>query len=289
MRSRSSPRRARAAPPPGTRTSGSKSSTAQFRRASRCREPVSSPACTGAGLTRFWLRNHDLTFAQGGPDWCQREDRSEREFSIPIDPGLAIVSAFRRAGHHRPALYRDTRDEAGRQADLAHRPRRAGDLVPAVGSASARRHPLDSWRFERNTHLRGELPVRREGRERQPLGHGDVHNRRSRTLTVRSPLGAVQRPSGEVGIRFGRTVPQRAEAAPTMGACVGGIAGRRRTRFTRRSIIGALQTAAAFAVTLAATAIEGRVAKASSVLTVAPRLAIKTARLQSPIWRAVTA
>ena len=43
-----------------------------------------------AGFTRFWLWDRDLTFAQGGPDWCQREDKSEREFSIYIDPGLAI-------------------------------------------------------------------------------------------------------------------------------------------------------------------------------------------------------
>ncbi len=47
---------------------------------------------TGAGFTRFWLWNHDLTRAEGGPDWCQREDRSEHEFSIPVDPGLAIVN-----------------------------------------------------------------------------------------------------------------------------------------------------------------------------------------------------
>jgi large repetitive protein len=47
---------------------------------------------TGAGFTRFWLWKRDLTRAEGGPDWCQREDRSEHEFSIPVDPGLAIVN-----------------------------------------------------------------------------------------------------------------------------------------------------------------------------------------------------
>ena len=59
---------------------------------SMSRDGVISGVPTGAGLTRFWLWNHDLTAAEGGPSWCEREDRSEREFSIPIDPGLAIVN-----------------------------------------------------------------------------------------------------------------------------------------------------------------------------------------------------
>ena len=54
------------------------------------RAGVISGTPTSAGFTRFWIWNHDLTFAEGGPDWCQREDRSEREFSIYIDPGLEI-------------------------------------------------------------------------------------------------------------------------------------------------------------------------------------------------------
>jgi hypothetical protein len=53
---------------------------------------------TAAGLTNFWLWNHDLTGAQGGPSWCARDDVSQREFSIPIDPGLAIVNTAAKPG-----------------------------------------------------------------------------------------------------------------------------------------------------------------------------------------------
>ena len=56
------------------------------------RAGVISGVPTSAGFTRFWVWNHDLTQAEGGPDWCQREDRSEVEFSIFVDPGLAIVN-----------------------------------------------------------------------------------------------------------------------------------------------------------------------------------------------------
>ena len=56
------------------------------------RAGVISGTPTSAGFFRFWVWNHDLTAAQGGPSWCQVEDRSEREFSIFVDPGLVITS-----------------------------------------------------------------------------------------------------------------------------------------------------------------------------------------------------
>ena len=54
------------------------------------RDGLISGVPTSAGFVRFWVWDHDLTAAEGGPDWCQFEDESEREFSIPVDPGLAI-------------------------------------------------------------------------------------------------------------------------------------------------------------------------------------------------------
>jgi len=54
------------------------------------RAGVVSGTPTTTGFYRFWVWNHDLTEAQGGPSWCQREDRSEIEMSINVDPGLVI-------------------------------------------------------------------------------------------------------------------------------------------------------------------------------------------------------
>ena len=62
------------------------------------RAGVISGTPTSAGFTRFWVWNHDLTAAQGGPDWCQREDRSEVEFSIYVDPGLEIENESAQGG-----------------------------------------------------------------------------------------------------------------------------------------------------------------------------------------------
>jgi hypothetical protein len=40
------------------------------------RDGVISGVPASAGFWRFWIHNHDLTFANGGPGWCVRDDTS---------------------------------------------------------------------------------------------------------------------------------------------------------------------------------------------------------------------
>jgi len=56
------------------------------------RAGVISGTPTTTGYYQFWVWNHDLTAAEGGPSWCQFEDRSEVQFSITVEAGLAITS-----------------------------------------------------------------------------------------------------------------------------------------------------------------------------------------------------
>src|SRR5204862_2657926 len=87
----------------------------------------------GLGLTKFWLWNHDLTFAQGGPSWCARDDVSQREFSIPIDPGPVIVNAAAKAATvGQPYSERLT---AGRLVSL--NPPTTGSDMPAAWSVQS--------------------------------------------------------------------------------------------------------------------------------------------------------
>ena len=88
---------------------------------SMTREGVISGVPTSAGFTRFWLWDRDLTFAQGGPSWCDREDKSEREFSHPDRPRTRDRQRVGRAGQHRPVVYRDVHGEAGHDLEPAHR------------------------------------------------------------------------------------------------------------------------------------------------------------------------
>ena len=101
-------------------------------------------------------------------------------------------------------------------------------------------------------------------------------------VVVKSPLGSVQRPSSEVGIRFGKNFTATGGSgtytwALVSGALPPGVV----LDATRGTITGTPQIAGNFAFALTATDSEARLANASAALTVAPRLAIRTLRVKS--------
>jgi large repetitive protein len=248
---------------------------------SMSREGVISGTPTGAGLVRFWVHNHDLTEAQGGPGWCQRDDVSEREFSIPIDPGLAIVNqSIKRATVGEPyaqtlatkqvlSLNSTTGPDVQATWSL-----QSGALPPGITlsiSGVLTGTPTSEGSYQFVVKAQNGSPFDIETytlNVRQPV-------------SVKSPLGSAQRPSGEVGIPFVTTFTAMGGSGTytwslTSGALAPGLA----FDATRGTITGTPQTAGNFAFVLTATDSEGRAATHSALLTVAPRLAIKTLRLK---------
>jgi len=247
---------------------------------SMSRDGVISGVPTGAGLARFWVWNHDLTAAQGGPSWCEREDRSEREFSIPIDPGLAIINpSVKPATVGQP--YADT---------LATK--QVASLNPLSGSDVQATWSLQSGALPPGITLSTsgvlsgtptsegsyEFVVRAQ--------NGSPVDTETYTLTVRqpvvvkSPFAPAQRPNAEVGVRFAKTVTAAGGGGTytwslSSGALPSGVA----LDASKGTLSGTPQAAGNFAFGLSATDAEGRVATVNAFLTVAPRLAIKTLRL----------
>jgi hypothetical protein len=249
---------------------------------SMTRDGVISGIPTGAGLTRFWLWNHDLTESQGGPSWCQREDRSEREFSIPIDPGLAIVNeSVKPATVGQP--YSDTL-AAKQVASLnsltgpdvqATWSLLSGALPPGLrlspaGILSGTPTAEGSYEFDIRAYKGGPEDTETYALSvRQPM-------------SVKSPLGSVQRPSSEVGIRFGKTFTATGGSGTYSWALASGTLPTGVTLDTAKgTITGTPRMAGSFAFTLTATDSEGRATNANAALTVAPRLAVKTSGLKS--------
>ena len=246
---------------------------------SMTRSGLVSGTPTGAGLGRFWVWNHDLTAAQGGPDWCQREDRSEREFSIPIDPGLAISNdsvAPATLGQRYSVTLQTTQVVALNtpgptvQSDWSLE---SGSLPPGITLST-------SGALTGTPTTEGSYPFTLKAQYASPFDTQAFTLSVRQPMTVKSPFGPASRPSAEVGVRVGKTVTATGGSGTyrwslASGLLPAGVA----LNPTTGAIAGTPQAAGNYAFVVAATDTEGRLTTANAALTVAPRLAVKTLRL----------
>jgi large repetitive protein len=237
---------------------------------------------TGAGFTRFWIWNHDLTASEGGPPWCDFEDRSEHEFSIAVDPGLAIVNqSVKPASIGEPYSETLTAKRADSLSPVtgpdvhASWSVQSGSLPPGItlstsGALAGTPTTEGSYQFVVKAQNGGPFDTETYTLAvRQPV-------------TVRSPFASARPPRSEVGIRFGATAAAsggtgRYTWTLVSGALPAGLA----LNSASGAVAGTPQSAGNFAFALTATDDEGRVATANGALTVAPRLAIRTVRLKT--------
>jgi hypothetical protein len=228
---------------------------------------------------RFWIWNHDLTAAQGGPDWCQREDRSEREFSIPIDPGLAIVDVSVKPatlGEPYSVTLQTTQVVALNtpgptvQSDWSLQ---SGSLPPGITLSA-------SGVLTGTPTTEGSYQFTLKAQYASPFDTQEYTLSVRHPISVKSPFAPTPRSSAEVGIRFGKTVSATGGSGTykwslASGALPAGVA----LDPTTGAISGTPQAAGNYAFVIAATDTEGRGATANAALSVAPRLAVKTLRL----------
>ena len=249
---------------------------------SMSREGVISGVPTGAGLRRFWVWNHDLTAAQGGPSWCQNEDRSEREFSIPVDPGLAIVNPS-----VKPATVGQPYTDTLVAKQVVSLNPLTGPDVQSIWSLQAGALPpgitlSTSGVLSGTPTSEGSYQLVVKAQKDSPSDTETYTLAVRQPVSVKSPLGSARRPSSEVGIRFGKTFTATGgSGAYTWALVSGSLPPGVSLGATRGTISGTPRTAGNFAFSVTATDNEGRVANASAALTVVPRLAIKTLRLGS--------
>ena len=248
---------------------------------SMSRDGVISGTPTNAGLTRFWIFNHDLDVSQGGPSWCIRDDTSEREFSIYVDPGLEIENDSLTAATIGQA-YSDTLtanrvvalNPLDESPDVATWSVQSGALPPGItlsaqGVLAGTPTAEGSYGFV----------VKAFNGSRSDTKEYSLNVRKP--VVVRSPFASGPRPTAEVGVRFTKTVLATGGSGSFKWSLASGALPAGVTLDPDKGVVsGTPKAAGDFTFGLAATDAEGRVSTASATVGVAAKLAITTLRLK---------
>jgi hypothetical protein len=245
------------------------------------RAGVISGTPTSAGFVRFWVWNHDLTAAEGGPDWCQREDRSEVEFSIFVDPGLAIVN---------PSVKPATVGQSYTDTLTANQ---VVTLSPPTGPEVQATWTLESGALPPGVTLSASGVL--SGTPTSEGNYGFVVRAQSgspvdtktytlsvrQPLDVKSPFGPARPPTSEVGIRLAKTFTATGGSGTyTWSLGSGALPAGVTLNTATGTVAGTPKAAGVFAFGVNATDSEGRVTRSAAALTVAPRVTIRTVRLK---------
>lgn len=249
---------------------------------SMTRAGVISGVPTGVGFRRFWVWNHDLTAAQGGPSWCQFEDRSEREFSIFVDPGLAIVNTtVKQATVNQP------------YSEIL-KAQRVDSLNPVSGPDVQATWSVQSGSLPAGVTLsadgvlsgtptaEGSYGFVVQAQNGSPFATKEFTISVRQPLVVKSPFVPTPRPSAEVGVRFGKSATATGGSGTyTWSLSSGALPAGLVLDPAKGTVAGTPAAAGTFTFGLTAMDAEGRVATVNAAFSVAPRLAVTTSRLKA--------
>jgi large repetitive protein len=245
------------------------------------RDGLISGVPTSAGFWRFWIHNHDLPFWEGGPGWCIRDDTSEREFSIYVDPVLEITTATVKGA------------TIGQPYSETLTARRIVSVNPPTGSEATPKWSVqagalppglalsEQGRLTGTPTSEGSYRFTVKAQDGNPVDVKEYALSVRQPVRVTSPFGPAQPPSSEVGLRLEKTFTATGGSGSFTWALASGALPAGVVLDPARGLIaGTPRAAGAFAFDVTATDSEGRVARSAAALTVAPRVAIRTLRLK---------
>lgn len=246
------------------------------------REGLISGTPAGAGVGDFWVGEHDVTAAQGGPSWCNFDDQSQKEFNIQVDPGIAVANDSLAPG------------TVGRQYSATLAAKQVETLTPPSGPDVQATWSVQSGALPPGLALStaGALTgtPSAEGSWQLVLAaqYGGLTATKAFAVVVRQPVvvksafGSAKPPKAEVGLPFS-TESSATGGTGTFAWSIG--AGALPAGFSldaaKGTISGTPKAAGRFTFALTATDAEGRIATANAALSVSPRLKIATPRLRA--------
>jgi hypothetical protein len=246
------------------------------------RAGVISGIPTTAGFYRFWVWNHDLTAAQGGPSWCEREDRSEVEFSLYVDPGLEITNTsmgpatvdqpFNETltAQHVTSLNPPSGSDAQATWSLASGVLPPGLALSPAGVLSGTPTAEGSWGFE--------ITARDNGRSDTKVF--SIIVRRPLAVAPSKPLATPPRPSvWEVGVPFSAKLTPSGGSGTYSFALAGSLPSGLALG-PDGTIVGTPRSAGVSRATVKLTDSEGRELDYALNFAIAGRLAVSTVSLK---------
>jgi Putative Ig domain len=242
---------------------------------------VISGVPTGAGRAEFYVQIHDLLPSQGGYPWCGGDNKSQKQFALTIDPGLAIRNQSVKPGTIGQA-YSETLTAA---VVVSVNPFNGTD-VPATWSLQSGTLPTGVT-LAANGVLSGtpaqegsfQFVVRAE--------NGGKVDTETLVLSVRQPVvissafkSPTTPPKSEVGVPFNATLTATGGSgtftwALASGSLPGGVTFTPETA----TLAGTPTVAGRYTFAITATDTEGRVTTLNATLVVADELSIETEEL----------
>jgi hypothetical protein len=220
-----------------------------------------------------------VTAAQGGPSWCVAEDLSQREFSISIDPGLAIVNASMK-----PGTIGQPYSEALTAKEVVNLNPLTGADVLAVWSVQSGALP-PGITLSAQGILVGTPTAEGSWQFVVHAQKGNLSDTETYTIAVRQQIvigASFTTPSGrsEVGAPYRVSFSARGGSGTFTWALTSGSLPSGVVFAPQGTISGTPTTAGSFPYTVSASDSEGRTAIFSETLNVAAKLTIKTRRLK---------
>jgi hypothetical protein len=237
---------------------------------------------TAAGRVDFFVQIHDLLPSQGGNSWCAFDNPSQKQFTITVDPALAIVNQSVAVGTIGQAYA-----VALKAQNVVSTNPFSGTDVTATWSVQSGTLP-PGVALSADGNLTGTPTTEGTYQFVVQAQSGSDSDTETYTVVVRqpvvisSPFSSVKPPKSEVGVPFAATLTAAGGSGTyTWALASGALPTGVLFDTTTAALSGTPELAGKYTFDITATDSEGRVTTLNATLSVAAKVEVKTLALKA--------